>query len=82
MNINSLLLVKWFLIFLTRMVEDRDLVHLNRLKFFNDAVFAIVSIILILPIRKLIVTSDIDLKAELEGGWIRLVAYFFAFLVI
>ena len=64
------------------MVEDRDLVHLNRLKFFNDAVFAIVSTILILPIRKLIVTSDIDLKAELEGGWIRLIAYFFAFLVI
>ena len=64
------------------MVEDRDLVHLNRLKFFNDAVFAIVSTILILPIRQLIVTSDVDLKAELAGGWIRLVAYFFAFLVI
>ena len=49
---------------------------------FQRCCLCIVSTILILPIRKLIVTSDIDLKGELEDGWIRLVAYFFAFLVI
>ena len=67
---------------LRNMVGERDLVHLNRLKCFNDAVFAIVATILILPIRRLLVTANTDLKAELEDGWIRLVVYFFAFLVI
>ena len=62
--------------------EEKDLVHLNRLKCFNDAVFAIVATILILPIRRLEVDSNIDLKTELEDRWIQLVVYFIAFLVI
>ena len=64
------------------MAEERDLVHLNRLKCFNDAVFAIVSTILILPIRRLELNSDTDLKGELEDRWGQLLVYFFAFLVI
>lgn len=64
------------------MAEERDLVHLNRLKCFNDAVFAIVSTILILPIRRLEVDSDNDLKTEFEDRWVQLVVYFIAFLVI
>jgi len=67
---------------LRNMVGERDLVHLNRLKCFNVTVFAIVATILILPIRRLSVTANTDLKAELEDGWIRLVVYFFAFLAI
>ena len=51
---------------LRNMVGKRDLVHLNRLRCFNDVVFAIVATILILPIRRLLVTADTDLKAELE----------------
>jgi len=64
------------------MAEERDLVHLNRLKCFNDAVFAIVSTILILPIRRLEQDSDNDLKTELEDRYAQLVVYFIAFLVI
>lgn len=64
------------------MAEERDLVHLNRLKYFNDAVFAIVSTILILPIRRLEQNSDTDLEAELKDRWAHLVVYFIAFLVI
>ena len=64
------------------MAEERDLVHLNRLKCFNDAVFAIVSTILILPIRRLEQDSDNDLKTELEDRYVQLVVYFIAFLVI
>lgn len=64
------------------MAEERDLVHLNRLKYFNDAVFAIVSTILILPIRRLEQNSDTDLETELKDRWAHLVVYFIAFLVI
>ena len=64
------------------MADQRDLVHLNRLKCFNDAVFAIVSTILILPIRRLEESSNHDLKTELDDRWVQLVVYFIAFLVI
>ncbi|XP_078371728.1 endosomal/lysosomal proton channel TMEM175-like [Oculina patagonica] len=64
------------------MADQRDLVHLNRLKCFNDAVFAIVSTILILPIRRLEENSKRDLQTELDDRWVQLVVYFIAFLVI
>lgn len=64
------------------MAEERELVHLNRLKCFNDAVFAIVSTILILPIRRLEQSSDSNLETQLEDRLVQLVVYFVAFLVI
>ena len=64
------------------MADQRDLVHLNRLKCFNDAVFAIVSTILILPIRKIPENSSKDLETELDKRWKQLVVYFISFLVI
>ena len=64
------------------MAEERDVVHLNRLKCFNDAVFAIVSTILILPIRRLEENSDTNLETELKDRGTQLVVYFIAFLVI
>ena len=64
------------------MADQRDLVHLNRLKCFNDAVFAIVSTILILPIRRLEENSNPDLKTELDDRCPQLAVYFIAFLVI
>ncbi|XP_068702951.1 endosomal/lysosomal proton channel TMEM175-like [Montipora foliosa] len=64
------------------MEEERDFVHLNRLKCFNDAVFAIVSTILILPIRRLEEKSDSDLEELLKDRWVQLVVYFMSFLVI
>lgn len=64
------------------MAEQRDLVHLNRLKCFNDAIFAIVSTILILPIRRLEEDSNNNLETQLDQRWVQLVVYFIAFLVI
>lgn len=64
------------------MAEQRDVVHLNRLKCFNDAVFAIVSTILILPIRRLEENSTVNLKTELNNRLVQLVVYFMSFLVI
>lgn len=64
------------------MAEKKDFVHLNRLKCFNDAVFAIVSTILILPIRRLDENSHSNLETLMENRLIELVVYFMAFLVI
>ena len=64
------------------MAEKKDYVHLNRLKCFNDAVFAIVSTILILPIRRLDENSDSNLEKLMKDRWVELVVYFMAFLVI
>ena len=64
------------------MAEQRDVVHLNRLKCFNDAVFAIVSTILILPIRRLEENSTVSLNTELKDRQVQLVVYFMSFLVI
>lgn len=64
------------------MAERKDFVHLNRLKCFNDAVFAIVSTILILPIRRLDENSGSNLETLMKDRLVELVVYFMAFLVI
>ena len=65
------------------MSEGVDLFHLNRLQCFNDAVFAIVATILVLPIRKLEETDvSSSLEDQLKDKWPRLLIYLVGFLVI
>ena len=61
-----------------------DLYHLNRLQCFNDAVFAIVATILVLPIRKLEegAKENVTLADQLNDMWPQLVIYLVGFLVI
>lgn len=64
--------------------EDVDLFHLKRLQCFNDAVFAIVATILVLPIRKLEERAEasVSLADQLNDKWPQLVVYLVGFLVI
>ena len=64
------------------MADERDLVQFGRLQSFNDAVFAIVATILILPIRKLEEDSQISLSSQLHNRRPQFLVYFVAFLVI
>ena len=69
---------------MTSAVEGIDLFHLKRLQCFNDAVFAIVATILVLPIRKL-EERDVDsvsLAHQLSERWPQLIIYLVGFLVI
>lgn len=56
------------------MTEELDLLHLKRLQCFNDAVFAIVATILVLPIRKLEenATESSSLADQLSDKWPQL----------
>ncbi|EDO28448.1 predicted protein, partial [Nematostella vectensis] len=64
--------------------DDRDFFQLNRLKGYNDAVFAIVATILVLPIRKL--EQDSGPKETLwnllETKWEHIIVYLVGFSVI
>ena len=64
--------------------EHVDLFHLKRLQCFNDAVFAIVATILVLPIRKLEekAKESVTLEDQLNDKWPQLVIYLVGFLVI
>lgn len=64
--------------------EHVDLFHLKRLQCFNDAVFAIVATILVLPIRKLEekAKESVSLADQLSEKWPELVIYFVGFLVV
>jgi len=64
--------------------EHVDLFHLKRLQCFNDAVFAIVATILVLPIRKLEEKAEesVTLAEQLNEKWSQLVIYLVGFLVI
>ena len=66
------------------MTEELDLLHLKRLQCFNDAVFAIVATILVLPIRKLEenATESSSLADQLSDKWPQLLIYLVGFLVI
>ena len=66
------------------MTEEVDLFHLNRLQGFNDAVFAIVATILVLPLRKLEETAvdSSSLEYQLKDKWPHLLLYLVGFLVI
>ena len=66
------------------MTEEVDLFHLKRLQCFNDAVFAIVATILVLPLRKLeeAAVESSSLEDQLEDKWPRLLIYLVGFLVI
>ena len=66
------------------MPQEVDLFHLNRLQCFNDAVFAIVATILVLPIRKLEETAveSSSLEDQLSDKWPQLLMYLVGFLVI
>lgn len=62
-----------------------DIFHLNRLQSFNDAVFAIVATILVLPVRKLEeagALEHVSLEEQLEHKWPQLVIYIVGFLMI
>lgn len=61
-----------------------DLFDLKRLQCFNDAVFAIVATILVLPLRRLEEKSKqgASLADQLSGKWRELVVYVSGFLVI
>lgn len=64
--------------------EHVDLFDLKRLQCFNDAVFAIVATILVLPLRKLEGKGKegASLFNQLSGKWPEFVAYVSSFLVI
>lgn len=66
------------------MAEEVDLFHLKRLQCFNDAVFAIVATILVLPIRKLEerAVEKSSLADQLNDKWPQLLIYLAGFLVI
>ena len=66
------------------MTEEVDLFHLKRLQCFNDAVFAIVATILVLPIRKLEERAEdgVSLADQLNDKWPQLLIYLVGFLVI
>ena len=61
-----------------------DLFDLKRLQCFNDAVFAIVATILVVPLRRPEEkgTEGASLADQLSGKWRELVVYFSGFLVI
>ena len=65
-------------------MTEVDLFHLNRLQGFNDAVFAIVATILVLPLRKLEETAvdSSSLEDQLKDKWPQLLLYLVGFLVI
>ena len=65
-------------------MTEVDLFHLNRLQGFNDAVFAIVATILVLPLRKLEETAvdSSSLEDQLKDKWPQLLIYLVGFLVI
>ena len=64
--------------------DNIDLSELKRLQCFNDAVFAIVATILVLPIRKLEekANENVSLEDQLGDRWPQLVIYLVGFLVI
>ena len=64
--------------------DNIDLSELKRLPCFNDAVFAIVATILVLPIRKLEekANENVSLEDQLGDRWPQLVIYLVGFLVI
>ena len=66
------------------MTEEVDLFHLKRLQCFNDAVFAIVATILVLPLRKLeeAAVESSSLEDQLKDKWPQLLIYLVGFLVI
>ena len=60
-----------------------DIFHLKRLQCCNDAVFAIVATILVLPVRKLEERDkSSSLEDQLNDKWPQLLIYLVGFLVI
>ena len=65
------------------MAAENHLFNHNRLQCFNDAVFSIVSTILVLPIRKLELKSGKEsLQEQIDARWPQLIVYLAGFLVI